>query len=160
MVTKQFLLGGCRKAPDMFVHRRVKMLEETFRQHHGIVVALAQRGRAKWDDVQAMKQVFSEIVLADGFDDVAIGGGDEADINAQFVIASHSRERAVFQEPQQLCLQWTAHVSDFVQEYRAAVGLFDSTEFLPDSAGEGASFMSEKLAFEEVFGDRGAVNAD
>ena len=44
----------------------------------------AQRRQAELDDVEAMKQVPAELVGGDGLDDVAIGRGDEADVDAEF----------------------------------------------------------------------------
>ena len=53
-----------------------------------------------------------------------------------------------------------AHVGDFIQENGAAVGVLDPAGFLPDGAGEGAFFMAKQFAFQEGFGDGGAVDAD
>ena len=63
-------------------------------------------------------------------DDVAVGGGDQADIDPQFLRAADAREGAVLQKPQQLGLQRPAHVRDFVQEDRAAVGFLDAAGLL------------------------------
>jgi hypothetical protein len=116
--------------------------------------------RTELDDVEAVEKVFAEIVLADGFDDVAVGGGDEADIHVQFIIAADAGEGAVFQEAEQFGLERAAHVADFVEENGAVVGFLDAAEFLADGAGEGAFFVAEQFAFEEVFRDGGAVDAD
>ena len=93
-------------------------------------------------------------------DDVAVGGGDEADVHFEFLVAADAGEGAVFQEAEEFGLEGAAHVADFIQEDGAAVGLLDAAEFLADGAGEGAFFMAEEFAFEEVFGDGGAIDAD
>jgi hypothetical protein len=59
-------------------------------------------------------------------DDVAVGGGDEPDVDAQFLRAADARERAVLQKAQQLGLQRLAHVGDFIEKNRAAVGFLDA----------------------------------
>ena len=92
--------------------------------------------------------------------DVAVGGGDEADVDAQFLRAADARERAVLQKPQQLGLKRLAHVGDFVEKNRAAVGLLDAAGFLFDRAGERAFFVAEQFAFQQRLGNGRAVDAD
>src|SRR5207237_4690791 len=106
-----------------------------------------------------MIQVFAEIVLANGIDDVAIGRGDEPDIDAQFLVAAHAGEGSVLEKTQQLGLQRPAHVADLVEKNGPAVGLFNATVLLSQRAGEGALFVAEQLAFQQRFGDRPAVDA-
>src|SRR3546814_9307985 len=66
-------------------------------------------------------------------------------------------DRAFLQKSQQLDLQRQGDVADFVEKQRAAVREFDLALGRLDRAGEGALLVSEQLAFEQVFGDRGAV---
>ncbi len=107
-----------------------------------------------------MKQIFAELFGGNGLHDVAVGRGDEADIDAQFLRAADAREAAVFQKPQQLGLKRLAHVGDFIEKNRAAIGFLDATEFLFERAGERAFFVAEQFAFQKRFGNRGAVDAD
>ena len=107
-----------------------------------------------------MEKVFAEIVLADGLDDVAVGGSDEADVHLEFIVAADAGEGAVFKEAEEFGLEGPAHVANFIEENGTAVGFFDAAELLADGAGKRALFMAEELAFEEVFGDGGAVDAD
>ena len=53
-----------------------------------------------------------------------------------------------------------AHVADFVEEQRAAVGLLEPADALLVGAGEGALLVSEQLRFEQVLLQRGAVHLD
>ena len=76
------------------------------------------------------------------------------------LVAADAGEGAVFEEAEQFGLEGAAHVADFVQEDGAAVGFFDAAEFLADGAGEGAFFVAEEFAFQEVLGDGGAIDAD
>ena len=93
-------------------------------------------------------------------DDVAVGGGDEADVDAQFLRAADAREGAVLQKPQQLGLQRLAHVGDFIEKNRAAVGFLDAAGLLFQRAGERALFVAEQFAFQQRFGNGGAIDAD
>ena len=74
---------------------------------------------------------FAEMILANSVDDVAIGCGDQAHIDAEFLIAADAREGAVFEKAERLRLKRPAHVADFIEEDRAAIGFFDTAMFLP-----------------------------
>ena len=54
--------------------------------------------------------------------EVAVGGGDDADVDADVLAAAEPRELAVLQHLQQLGLQRRAHLADLVEEHRAVVG--------------------------------------
>ena len=83
-----------------------------------------------------MEQVFAKFVLPDRLNDIAIGRRDQPDIHPQFLGAADARESAVLQKAQQLGLQRPAHVRNFIQENRSAVGLLDPARFLLQRAGE------------------------
>src|SRR3546814_8167629 len=61
---------------------------------------------------------------------------------------------------QQLDLQGQGNVADLVEKQRAAMREFDLAFGRLDRAGERALFMPEQLAFEQILGDRGAVDRD
>ena len=124
------------------------------------LAAFPQRRQAELHDVQPVKQIFAELVRGDGLGDVAVGRGDETHVDAQFLRAADAREGAVLQKPQQLGLKRLAHVGDFVEKNRAAVGLLHASGFLFQRAGERAFFVAEQFAFEQRFGNGGAIDAD
>ena len=53
-----------------------------------------------------------------------------------------------------------AHVADFVEEQRAAVGLLEAADALLVGAGEGALLVAEQLRLEQVLLQRRAVHLD
>jgi len=61
-------------------------------------------------------------------------------------------KRAILQEPQQLRLQWPAHVGDFVEKYAPAVRLLHPPGLLFQRARERPLFMAEKFALSSVSG--------
>ena len=89
-----------------------------------------KRREVELHDVQPMEQIFAEIAGGDGLHDVAVGRGDEPDIDPQFLRAADAGERAVFEKAQQLGLQRLAHVGDFIEKNRAAIGFLDAPQFL------------------------------
>src|SRR5208283_4273783 len=106
------------------------------RQQQDIVAAVAQGRQLDLHDVQPVKQILAELAAADGLREVAVRRGNEADIDAQLLRAADARERAVLQKAKQLGLKRLAHVGDFVEKNRAAVGFLDSSRLLFQRAGE------------------------
>ena len=52
------------------------------------------------------------------------------------------------------------HVADFVEENRAFVALLEFADALQGRAGERAAFVAEQFAFQELFGNGGAVDGE
>ncbi len=130
------------------------------RQQQHIVAAVAQGRQVDLHDVQPVEQILAELAAGNGLREVAVGRGDETDVDAQFLRAADAGERAVFEKAQQLGLERLAHVGDFVEENRAAVGFLDAAGLLFERAGERALFVAEQFAFEQRFRNRGAVDAN
>ncbi len=105
VVVEELLAGGSGQAANVFLHGGVVMGQEGFAEGDDVVAALAEGGRTELDDVEAVEKVFAEVVLADGFDDVAVGGGDEADVDVELFVAADAGEGAVFEEAEELGLK-------------------------------------------------------
>ena len=92
--------------------------------------------------------------------EIAIGGGDDPDVDAHVVAAAEPRELAVLQHLQQLRLQRRLHLADLVEEHRAVVGELELARLVLDGAGERAALEPEQLRFEQLRGQRRAVDLD
>ena len=90
--------------------------------------------------------------------DTAAGGGDDPDIDLARAGAAEGHEPAILQKAQQLGLSGHRHVADFVQEQRSAVGLLEQTRLGVGRRRVGPFRITEQLAFDQVLGDRGAVD--
>ena len=64
------------------------------------------------------------------------------------------------QRAQQPGLGLGGHVTDLVEEQRAAIGLFELADCLGDGAGESALLVAEQLAFDQIGGDGRSVDCD
>ena len=91
---------------------------------------------------------------------VAVGRGDQPHVDAERPRAAEALELVLLQHAQDLGLRVRAHVADFVEEQRAAVGLLEAADALLVGAGERALFVAEQLRFEQVLLQRGAVHLD
>ena len=117
-------------------------------------------GRLMRDDVEAEEQILAELPVGDRLLEIAVGRGDDADVDVDVVLAAEARELAVLQHLQQLGLQRRAHVADLVEEHRAVVGELELARLVLDRAGEGAALEAEQLRFEQLGRQRGAVHLD
>src|SRR5205809_60198 len=107
-----------------------------------------------------MKKVLAKLILFYSLNDIAIRRGNETHVDAQLFVAADANECAILEEAQQLGLQGPAHVADFVEEDRAAIGFFHAAQLGFDRAGECALLVAEELAFEEGLGNRRAIDAN
>ena len=76
------------------------------------------------------------------------------------MVAADALEFAVLQDAQNFGLRGQRHVADFIEENGAVVALLEFADAAFDGAGEGAFFVAEQFAFEQVFGDGGAVDGE
>src|SRR6185295_19889443 len=77
---------------------------------------------------------------------VAVGGGDEADVDAAGARVADRDDLAVAQRPQQQRLGAEGELADFVEEQDAAVGGLEDAAVILHRAGEAAAAMAEQLA--------------
>ena len=106
------------------------------------------------------KRSWRKFLALDAFFEAAVGGGENADIDFDGAVAADAFEFAFLEEAEQLGLDLRGNLADFVEEDGAAVGQFETAFALVERAGEGAFFVAEEFAFDEVFGDGGAVDLD
>ena len=95
---------------------------------------LAQRGNLQVHDIQAEQQILAERIGADGLRQVAVGRGEDADIDRHRLGAADTVDDPFLDRAQELGLEPNVHFRDFVQQQGAAGGLFE----LADAARNGA----------------------
>ena len=89
---------------------------------------------------------------------VPVGGGDDAHVDLDRVLAADPLEGLLLQHAQHLRLHLQAHVADLVEEQRAAVGQLELAAAPGERAGERALLVAEQLGLDQLLGDRGAVD--
>src|SRR6185312_3200910 len=129
-------------------------------QERHVLEALAQRGNVDRDNVQAEIQILAKLLLLDAGFEIAVGGGDDADIDLDGAIAAHAFQLALLQDAQQFGLHVGRDFADFIEQNRATVGEFETAFALGEYAGERSFFVAEKFAFNKVFRHGGAIHAN
>ena len=135
-------------------------LDEILRQLDDVGRALAQRRDLQVDDVEAEQQILAEFALAHGVGEIAVGRGDDADVDRHRLAAADAVDDALLDRAQQFRLQPHVHFGDFVEQQRAAVRLLELADAAGERAGEGALLVAEQLGFQQVFRDRRAIDRD
>ncbi len=87
-------------------------------------------------------------------------GGDDAYVDRHGLRAADALEAALLEHPKDLGLRLGGHVSDLVEEDRAAVRRLEAADPTRVRAGEGAPLVPEELALHQLPADRGAVHRD
>ena len=117
-------------------------------------------GQLDRDDVEPVEEVLLEPAVGHHLPEVAVGGGDDAHVDALGPLGAERLELALLQHAQQLRLQRRAHRPDLVEEDRAAVGQRELALLGRGRAGERAADVAEQLRLEQRLGNRRAVDLD
>ena len=134
---------------------------EVVEEQRDFVAALAQRRNLDVEHVEPVVQVGPELALFDPFGEVAVGGGDHADVGGRLdAIGADAPDLAVLEEAEHQRLHAQARLADFVEEDGAAVGELEQAGLVAVGAGEAAAHMTEQLRLEQRIGNRGAVERD
>ncbi len=134
--------------------------QEVAGQQRDVGAPLAQRRRPELHDIEPVEEVFTELPLLDGFDNVAVGCRDQTHLDPQFLGSAHAGERPVLQETQQLGLKRSAHVTDLVQEDRATIRLLDVPALGPMRSRESTTLIAKEFGLQERLWDGRAVQPD
>jgi hypothetical protein len=130
------------------------------RQAQDILATLPQRRQAQLDDVQAVEQILAEAAGAHVGFEVAVGGGEDADVGVARLGLADALELALLQEAQQLGLQAGRDLADLVEQQGAAVSGLDAAGLIAHRAGESTARVAEQLAGEQLLGQGRAVDGD
>ena len=123
-----------------------------------VFATLAQWRDAQGVDVEAVEEVGAEAAGGHLPLEVAVGGGEQADIDLAGATTAQLLHLAALQYPQQLGLHRQGQLADLVEEQGGAVGKLELAGALLAGAGKGAAHVAEELALGQGFDEVGAVH--
>ena len=144
--------GLGREALDVGAVLRAEALEEGHGQQGDVALALAQGRQVDRHHVEPIIEVLAERPFGDHLGQVAVGGGDQADVDVVLGGVADLLHAFALQHAEQLALGLHAEVGDFVEEQRALVGGLEQALLGGDGPGERAFHVAEQLAFQEAWG--------
>ena len=112
------------------------------------------------EHIDPIVQVFAELTRPDQGFYVPVGGRNDAAIRMDGFIAAQSLKGFFFDGPQEFGLQIKSQLTELIQKYRSAAGLLKAARAGFIGPGKRSLFMTEKLAFQQGFGDVGTVDLD
>ncbi|OPZ05947.1 MAG: hypothetical protein BWZ08_02381 [candidate division BRC1 bacterium ADurb.BinA292] len=134
--------------------------DEVVGEFEDVALALAQRRHVDGEDIEPVVEILPEFGGFDHLFEVAVGRGDDADIDRDRAAAADALDFALLEDAEEFDLRGGGEVADLVEEDRAAVGQFEATLAHRDGAGEGPLLVAEEFAFEDRLGEGGAVDLD
>ena len=152
-------VGRLRREPDRRqAHLAGVLDQQALGQRQDVRRTLAQRAPGQREHRETVIEVFAEAPGRHLALQVAVGGGQHADVQRQRLARADPLHLALLQHAQQLGLQAQGHFGDFVEQDGAAVGQLELAGLRGDGAGEGALLVAEQGGFQHVVRDRRAVD--
>jgi len=121
---------------------------------------VAQRVQLQGHHVQPVVQVFAEMPGVDRLLQLHVGRRQHPHIDRDTLARAQAHHFTLLQHAQQLDLDRQRQVTDFVEEQRAAVSLFEPAGLGCQGTGKGTFFMAEQLGFDQRLGECAAVHRD
>src|SRR5208337_2401835 len=121
---------------------------------------LAQRRERNGDDVEAEIEILAEgSFFVFGFE-VAVGGGHDADVHSNLLIAAHGADFFLLEKAQELGLHFERKFADLVEKNGSGIGRLQQARLGTKSAGESTFFVAEQFAFDEGGDERSAIDGN
>src|SRR5204863_6204010 len=105
-------------------------------------------------------QIAAKLLFLHHPTEIAVGRGDDADIDMNRPSAAQTFELLLLEHSEQLDLQFQRNFPHLVEEDRSAVGQFKPADLGGNRAGECAFFMPKELALQQPRRNRGAIELD
>ncbi len=143
-----------RNAPvEMAIH----IVEQAGRDRRNVHRPVLQRRQVHREGGEAVVEIAAEAAGVDLAEQITVGGGDDADVHLARPLRPERANLALLQHAQELDLEGGRGLADLVEEDGAAVGDLEQAGAVLVGAGEGPFLAAEKLALQELVGQRPAV---
>jgi hypothetical protein len=135
----------------------VDLAAEVFDEERQVLGPLAERRDSQHDTPEPVEEVLSEPLLAHPATQVAVSGGEDADVGVSGACGTDRPDLARGQESEQHDLRLRREVADLVEKDGPAVRDGQKARMAFDGARERAALVAKELAPEELTGQAPAV---
>jgi enoyl-CoA hydratase/carnithine racemase len=139
-----------RNRAHLLAFLRRKTGDEAAHEIGQILHAVAQRRYRDGEDMQAVEQILAELAGADQLKQVAVGGGDQPEVDLHGLARSDRIDFSVLQCAQQFDLRVEGQFADLVEKEGAAVRFEKLSQRPFGRAGEGALLMAEQDRLDQI----------
>src|SRR5438105_1036942 len=157
-VSPQRPLALCRQ-PQLAL-RPAQLRGECARERDDVLGPLSQGRNLDGEDCHPVEQVLAEAPLGNRLAQVAMRGGDDAQVDGHRRGAAEPLHLVLLEDAEKLRLELERQLADLVEEQGPALGLLEAADAARGRPREGAFLCPEQLALEKLGGNRGAVHGD
>ena len=129
-------------------------------QRGNILEPLAERREQDRKHVDPVPQILPKRAVLHHRRQVAMGCGDDTDVDLHGRFSADAFDLVVLQHPEQTHLSRQRQFADLVEKQGAAIGPFEPSLMLVGGAREAAFFVAKELRVDEFRRDRAAVHPD
>src|SRR6202165_886080 len=140
--------GGVAELARFLSVGRAEFAQEISGQRGDVLPAVAQGRHVKGNHIQAIEKILAKGAARDFLFEMLVRCGDDAHVNAQGGVGAHALEALFLEYAQDFRLRAEAHVADFIEEERPAVGLLKFTDLVFRRAGKAALNVPEELGLD------------
>src|SRR5437762_10389603 len=146
------------KLARLDARRRGAPRHEMAGQERDVFAPLAQGRHPDRHDVEAVEQIFAEAAAGDFGAQIAVRGGDDADVDLDPARSAHPLEGLLLKGTDDLALRFQRHVGDLVEKQRAAMRPLERADL--SRLAIVAGLAAEQLDLEPVRPHRRAIYRD
>ena len=96
-------------------------------QELDVRATVAQRRNRNWEDVKPVVEIFAKTAFGNFGGEIAICGGDDANIHFARLRTAYGFEFAFLQNAKKFRLQFEGELADFIEENGSTVGQLESS---------------------------------
>src|SRR5882762_11026308 len=130
--------------PRLLGVSRTEFSQEISGQRGDVFLAVAQCRNVERNYVEAIEKILAKRAARDLLFEMLVGRGDDPHIHAQSFVGTHAFEALLLEYAQYFRLRAEAHIADFIQEKRPAIGLLKLAGFVFRRTGKASLDMSEE----------------
>src|SRR5262245_21563498 len=158
LILRQQLHRVPRDAVDLPAELLAEAADEVRHEQWDVLGPFPQRRHGQRNHVQAEEKIGAEPPQTNFFVEVAVRGGDDADVHPERLAAADRFEFLLLKHAQELDLRLERQLADFIEKERSAVRQLETADPPVDGARERAFYVAEQLAFDQARRDRAAVH--
>src|SRR5215469_14274521 len=122
-----------------------ELFEKLLHQQRNIFLPVTQGGNIKRNNIQSVKQIFAKVPAGNLLFKIFICRGNHAHVHMNRMCRSNGKKPLFIERAQHLRLSLQAHVTDFVEEQRAAISPLKCTALLLRATGHRSMTIAKEL---------------
>src|SRR5262249_40874181 len=150
IIAHQGVEGGSRHTRDRHAELPIEVPNVMINQRWDVLPTLPQRWQMDPDDGEPEKEILPALAFRHHQRQVLIGCGDQTEVQGDRPGAADAIGLLSLDDPQYLRLDGGTHISDLIEERRAAIGQLEFPDVRTLSPGERAPLIPEQLALEQA----------